>query len=173
MKESGFLKIIFKRATIRNKPTPTPTVISKSVLSILPFRLFARTDTSGSAIVIKTPIIKQATIKRVSFLDFVKPEPTCLPIGVIAMSAPTLNKHIPSTKINAQAPKIISSFKDNGAKGVSPKITTISATGKTEIIDSTNLLKNAFFTSFSKNSFIKLANHKKRRKSTYIINSKG
>ena len=78
-------------------------------------------------------------------LDFVRPEPTCSPIGVIATSAPSVKRPIPKIKNKAQTLNIIISVKDKLSSGVKLRITTIKVTGKTENNASLILLINRFF----------------------------
>ena len=58
----------------------------------------AKTFKSGSAIVIKSPIKKHTSKTIFKLFVFDNPEPTCSPIGDIAISAPKLNNPIPKIK---------------------------------------------------------------------------
>lgn len=96
----------------------------------------ASTLKSGSATVISTPIAKPTPSKSGSFFDFVKPAPTCSPIGVIARSAPTLKSAMPKMSIIADTTKVTISLVVKSVMGVTAKISTITATGSTEKSDS-------------------------------------
>ena len=125
-------------------PTPTPTVAINTVLLITAETCPARTDKSGSATVIKTPIIKQTIKSTHTFLDFVRPVPTCSPIGVIARSAPRLKRPIPKIRNTAQTANATISVTVKSTSGVKEIIKTIAATGNTEINASLSFEKSIF-----------------------------
>ena len=72
-------------ATSRNRPTPRPTAAMSTVPFMTALTWPARTERSGSATVMRTPITKQTPSRTPSFLDLVRPSPMCCPIGVIAV----------------------------------------------------------------------------------------
>ncbi len=117
----------------RKSPTPSPTVIISSVGDITALTCPAKTDKSGSAIVISTPITKLTNIKIKTFLDLIRPEPICSPIGVIAKSEPKLNSPIPKIKKTAETANDTISVVDKSTSGVKEIIKTIAVIGSTEI----------------------------------------
>ncbi len=66
-----------------------------------PFICSANTIRSGSATLIKIPIIKVETMMSNKFLLFTNDEPICSPIGIKETSTPKLNKVIPNIMNNA------------------------------------------------------------------------
>ena len=136
--------IIFIMAMTRNSPTPTPTVAMRRVEFITASTCPARTERSGSAIVISTPMTKHTESSTMSFLDFVRPEPTCSPIGVIARSAPRLKSPIPRMRNTADMPKTALSIPLSGARGVNERMSTMTVIGKTDMKDSRNFRKTLF-----------------------------
>ena len=120
-------------------PTPAPTVTMSSVLPVSPppgimsFTWLASTVRSGSAMVIKSPIIKHTPISIHSFLDLVRPEPICSPMGVIARSAPRLKRAMPAMSTIAEIIKAAVSVAVRLTAGVSEIIMTMSVTGATEV----------------------------------------
>ena len=136
-------------AKTKNNPTPSAT---NKIIILLPTWL-ASTVKSGSATVIKKPRTKQTATNNFTLDDFVKPAPTCSPIGVIATSAPKVKKPIPKIKNNADTLKITTSLTDRLIKGVKFKTITISVTGNIDINDSLILLKSNFFM-YNPNRFI-------------------
>ena len=137
----SFLNTTLITAISKNKPTLKPTSTIKTVSFITALTWFASTDKSGSAIVIRIPITKAIPNNRVNFLDFVRPEPICSPIGVIAKSAPMLNSVIPTIMKIAQIANVMISVAEKSVIGVKARMNTMIATGATEIADSLNLLK--------------------------------
>ena len=141
--------MIFKIATTRNMPTPSPTVIISSHLltspspGIMSLTWSASTDKSGSATVISKPIIKQTERSIPTFFDFVRPEPTCPPIGVIARSAPRLKRPIPRISNTAETANAIVSTGCKSTSGVNEIISTITVTGNTDIKDSLSFENSA------------------------------
>ena len=125
-------------ASIKKIPTPRPTVtINKVVLLfITSFTCCASTDKSGSATVIKTPITKQTSNASQIFLVLISDDPICSPIGLIAISAPKLNKPIPTIKKTALIIKITNSRDVRLNKGVKYNSITNIVTGRTDISDS-------------------------------------
>ena len=140
----SFLNTTLITAIIKNKPTEIPTKTIKTVRFTTALTCSARTDRSGSAIVIKRPIIKAIATSNVTFLCFVKPEPICSPIGVIAISAPKLNRVMPIIINTAHIANVIISVVVKSVIGVKASTKTIIATGATEIADSLNLDSNPF-----------------------------
>ena len=138
------MKTIFNTEITRNNPTPIPTNIIKNVLfNTLP-TCSARTDKSGSAIVVRTPMIKQTTTKTIIFFDFVKPEPICSPIGDNAISAPRLNILMPIINAMAEIINVTNSMVLKLTKGVKLIKITNTVTGITDIRDSFILFHNSF-----------------------------
>ncbi len=131
----------------KNIPTPTPTVTIRTVLFITALTCPARTERSGSATVISKPIRKHTDMRISNFFDLVSPEPTCSPIGVIARSAPRLKRPMPIMSITADTAKAAVSVPFKSISGVKDIISTINATGKTEIDDSLSLSNRAFIKS--------------------------
>ena len=105
----------------------------------------ASTVRSGSAIVINKPNAKHTTTSSKMFFDFVNPEPTYSPIGVIARSAPKLNRPIPKINITDEIIKTIISLLLKLIKGVKFKSITINVTGITETNASFTFNKNWLF----------------------------
>ena len=130
-------------ASSRKSPTPKPTLIIRTVGFILPLICVARTDKSGSATVINTPIKKHTPRRSPIFLSFDSPAPIWSPIGIIARSAPSEKSPIPITSAIAETINVISSESERFIRGVKWSITTISATGRTEINASLILLSKA------------------------------
>ena len=95
--------------------------------------------------IINKPNIKQTETNKIIFLDLVNPEPTCSPIGVIAISAPKLNKPIPKIKRTADTANTIISLVEKSTNGVKFKMITIKVTGKTETNASLILTKSCLF----------------------------
>ena len=83
--------------------------------------------------VIKSPIIKHTPISIHSFLDLVRPEPICSPMGVIARSAPRLKRAMPAMRAIAEIIKAAVSVAVRLTAGVSEIIMTMSVTGATEV----------------------------------------
>ena len=71
--ESGFLNIIFKIASTRKSPTPTPMVSISAVLFMISFTCPASTERSGSATVIRIPIAKHTERRIMILRSLVKP----------------------------------------------------------------------------------------------------
>ena len=61
----------------------------------------ARTDRSGSAMVMITPIIKQEMAIMPSLFDLASRAPTFSPMGIMAISAPRVKKPMPMMSRNA------------------------------------------------------------------------
>ena len=136
----------FKTAINKNMPTPNPTKNISRPDGITSLTCVANTVKSGSAIVIKSPKAKHTTNKSVSFFDLVKPEPIWEPIGVIARSAPKLNKPIPNINKQAEIEKTTISLKVKLTRGVKFNKITINVIGNTEIKDSRTFNQNCLFT---------------------------
>ena len=81
----------------------------------------------------KRPRIKQTPRIKGSFFVLIRDDPTCSPIGCIAISAPKLKKPIPTIKIIAEIIKTINSYGVKLIIGVNDKINTINVTGNTEM----------------------------------------
>ena len=114
----------------KNIPTPTPTVTIRSVLFMILSTWLDKTCKSGSAIVIKKPNTKDIISKINNFLVFVRPIPLYSPIGVIAISAPKLNRLIPIINTIALITNTIISVELKEPIGVNPKIKTNSEIGR-------------------------------------------
>ena len=121
-------------ATTRNKPTPTPTVAIRSKLS-MDCTWSAKTFRSGSDTVMIKPIRKQTAIINQSRLVFVMCAPTCSPIGVIAMSAPSVKMPMPTIRQMAPTMNITNTSVGIGAT-VKHRIATIAVIGMTDFRDS-------------------------------------
>ena len=78
----------------------------------------ASTCKSGSAMVISTPSTKQTPSSSPSFFCLDRPEPTWVPMGVMARSAPMLNRPMPRISITAPMVKAASSVRDRSSSGV-------------------------------------------------------
>ena len=102
----------------------------------MPETCAARTETSGSAMVTNAPSKKQTNSKSHMLRDLERPEPTCSPIGVIAMSAPKLKSAIPKIKTAAAMRNAKLSCKEKETSGVKPSKMTIKVTGRMDIADS-------------------------------------
>ena len=148
------LDTIFKIDSTKKIPTPTPTVTISNVPSISPAVWVASTVRSGSATVINTPIKKHTNIKTPTLLERESPAPTCSPIGVIAMSAPKLNRPIPTINTNAEIKNTVVSVRLKFTNGVKFNSNTIAVTGNTDTNDSFNLNQNA------RNNFFSFSLHK-------------
>jgi len=85
------------------------------------------------------PTANDTTKSNSKLFYLVRPDPTCVPIGVIARSAPRLNKPIPKTKKSAEIVNTIVSFVLKETNGVIFNNTTIIVIGKMEISASFNL----------------------------------
>ena len=96
---------------------------------------FASTVRSGSETVIMTPSIKLANTIIQIFFDLVMQVPTLFPIGVMAVSAPTVKKAIPTMRRAAPIRNDISILLGMGAI-VKHSKRTIQVIGSTEEIDS-------------------------------------
>ena len=104
----------------------------------------ARTERSGSAMVISRPSTKHATSKSHSLRCLDRPEPTWVPIGVIARSAPMLNSPRPTISITALMVKQINSVPVRLNHGVSASRYTIRVIGRADSKDSLILMYNSF-----------------------------
>ena len=123
--------------TLRNSPTPTATVTMSTGVSMWG-TLTASTWRSGSETVMATPSRKLSSSTSHSLRVFIMREPTRLPMGVMAISAPSVNSPIPAT--SSSAPMKKSSIRSTDM-GISTKQTTLtmSTRGKTEPKDSCSL----------------------------------
>ena len=92
---------------------------------------FASTVRSGSEIVIIMPSIKLANTIIHTLLDLVMHVPTLFPIGVMAVSAPTVKNAIPTTSITAPVRNDMSIWFETGAM-VKHSTRTIHVIGITE-----------------------------------------
>ena len=142
--ERSFLNTIFRIASSKKIPTPTPIVEIKRIGRTAFFTCSASTDKSGSATVMRTPITKHTETSNRSLRDLVKPDPTYAPIGVIARSAPRLKSPIPIIKKIALTVKTICSFSEKVTSGVCDTTSTISVMGKTEAKASFSFSKRIF-----------------------------
>ena len=121
-----------------------PTVTTSKVPFITALTCPASTDKSGSATVISRPITKQTPSRMPSFRDLVRPSPIYCPIGVIAISAPRLNRLIPRmSRISAPA-NTASSWVEISTQGVTDRIKTSRLTGTTDAKASFNLSSKDF-----------------------------
>ena len=66
-----------------------------------------------------SPSTKHTDNSSPSFLWRDRPEPICVPIGVIARSAPRLNRPMPSTSATAPMVNVTSSVCEKSNSGVS------------------------------------------------------
>ena len=137
-------KTILSTAISRNNPTPTPTVTISSVPFITALTCPARTARSGSATVISNPITKLMDSRMPIFLDLVRPSPMYCPIGVIAISAPRLNRLMPTISRAAAPAKTASSCLVISTQGVTASRKTSRLTGTTEISDSRSFSRRDF-----------------------------
>lgn len=129
-----------KNANTKNSPTPTPTDIIKVYLFIVCDNCSAKTVKSGSETVIKTPTKKNTGIMSHNFLVLTTPVPTYSPIGVIAVSAPSVNSPIPTTT-NKTHTINVKNVSDGIGAIVKHKRRTIKDMGSTEENDSFILSK--------------------------------
>ena len=109
---------IFRTAISRKRPTPRPTVTISSVPFIIELTCSARTERSGSAMVINRPITKLTISRMLFFRLLVRPSPMNWPIGVMARSAPRLNRAMPAISNSAEMPNTVSSRPVRSIKGV-------------------------------------------------------
>ena len=123
-----------RNATTRKMPTPAATV-RISTWSGTAGVWLASTCRSGSAMVTMAPIRKQHPTISHSFFDLVNARPTCSPMGIMAMSAPSVKKPMPMIKNTAPTRNSIRVDSSIGAM-VMPSASTISVTGSTELRDS-------------------------------------
>jgi hypothetical protein len=91
------------------------------------------------------PIARHTESRSIMLFDFVRPEPMCSPIGVIARSAPRLKRPIPSIRKIVDTKNIPISAIEKFISGVKFSKKTIAVTGKTEIRASIIFLNNIFF----------------------------
>ena len=127
-------KRLRRNASTRNMPTP-PATEKISTGFGTPGICPASTCRSGSATVTIAPIIKhEAAISQILLL-LASCTPTCSPIGIIAISAPSVKKPIPS--ISRSAP-VKNSRRSAGGIGVivTQSRKTIAVIGKTAESDS-------------------------------------
>ena len=142
---------IFRIATSKNAPTPTPTNTISAVLLIISLTCPASTERSGSATVTSTPSANETSKSNHTLPDLESPEPTCVPIGVIAMSAPRLNSPIPSTSNSEQTRNVVSSAPERFRNGVKFNSTTKKLTGRTQVSASRSFsdsIRNMIFPPF-------------------------
>ena len=144
IRERSFLNTIFKIASTKKMPTPTPIVEINSSGCTAFLTCSASTDKSGSATVMSTPITKHTDTSSKSLRDLVSPAPTYAPIGVMARSAPKLKSPIPTIKKTALIVKTTSSFSEKVTSGVYETNNTISVIGNTEAKASLNFSKRIF-----------------------------
>ena len=76
-------------------------------------------------------------------MSLVRPEPICSPIGVIAMSAPRLNRAIPRIRKTAEIKNTVISKLEKLIIGVRLRIKTIATIGNTDSSDSLSFLSNS------------------------------
>ena len=130
----GILNSILSIAIIRNIPTPAATVIIITAFGI-DGTCVARTDRSGSAMVIINPIKKHIgrIMPNLPILVICSPAPS--PKGSIDMSAPNVKNPIPT--INSAAPAINNTSVPIGiGETVMLNISTITVIGNTDESDS-------------------------------------
>ena len=113
----------------KNIPTPKPT---KIIINLLP-TWSAKTDKSGSAIVIKNPSKNATPASNPSLRFFARPAPTLVPIGVIARSAPKLNNPIPKINKIVDIKNVTISNVEKSVRLVQNKTITIANIGKTDM----------------------------------------
>ena len=111
--------------TTRKNPTPAATV-KMSTRSGTAGVWRASTCRSGSATVMITPITKQAATMSHSLFERVSCVPTCSPMGIMAMSAPSVKKPMPR----------MSSVESSMGTTVMPSASTIRVIGMTALSDS-------------------------------------
>ena len=114
--------------TTRKNPTPAATV-KMSTRSGTAGVWRASTCRSGSATGMITPITKQAATMSHSLFERVSCVPTCSPMGIMAMSAPSVKKPMPRMSSAAPARNSISVESSMGT-------TTIRVIGMTALSDS-------------------------------------
>ena len=100
--------------------------------------------------VIRSPIAKLTGSRTWSLRDFVKPSPMYCPIGVMAMSAPTLNKPIPAISRSVAPAKMASSIRVSSTHGESDRRNTMAHTGRTDTRASLSFSRRDFHRSFRK-----------------------
>ena len=116
--------------SIRNSPTPTDTVKMSTVLSM--FGTFvASTCRSGSATVMAAPSKKLTSRITPSLRLFVIFAPIRLPIRVIDISAPRLNRPMPAISM-ADPIKNASISPDSTGTSSRHTASTITVTGRTD-----------------------------------------
>ena len=115
--------------TAMNSPTPTPTVISSTLL-LMCGTVSASTCRSGSATVMAKPSKKLTPRMSGRLRVFVSAVPILLPMGVIDCSAPSEKSPMPTVSSTASSRKHSSSAGDIGAtnRHKSSTITTIGST---------------------------------------------
>ena len=87
---------------------------------------------------------KHTSNNNFKFLDLVNPEPTYSPIGVIARSAPRLNRPMPRTSITAPMVNVISSVPEKLNQGVKDNRYTMAVMGRADTRASWILDHNSF-----------------------------
>ena len=90
------------------------------------------------------PNKKQVKTNKVKLLCFDKNDPILLPIGIIALSAPRVNKDIPKTNNNVPTIKEENILLFNGAR-VKCKTITSKNTGKIDKNDSFIFVNNSLY----------------------------
>ena len=120
--------------TTKKNPTPAATV-KMSTRSGTAGVWRASTCRSGSATVMITPITKQAATMSHSLFERVSCVPTCSPMGIMAMSAPSVKKPMPRMSSAAPARNSISVESSMGTT-VMPSASTIRVIGMTALSDS-------------------------------------
>ena len=116
----------------------------------------ARTVRSGSDIVIITPSRKLTKTITHTLFDLVMHEPTLLPIGVIAVSAPTVKNAIPTISITAPVRKDTSILLGIGAI-VKHSRSTITVIGSTDVRASFSFSLSSFL--LLKTQFLQIIIH--------------
>ena len=123
-----------KNATTRKMPTPAATVRISHLVGhgggLAGQHLQVRLGNGNNG-----PIRKQHPTISHSFFDLVNARPTCSPMGIMAISAPSVKKPMPMIKNTAPTRNSIRVDSSIGAM-VMPSASTISVTGSTELRDS-------------------------------------
>ena len=145
MAESCFLAKIFNTDKTKNKPTPTPMDRISVHFPITPLSCPANTDKSGSAMVINRPMAKQTPSNSLTLPERVSAEPACSPMGVMAISAPKLNRPIPKISKTEQIENTVSSVALSSIQPISRSRRTMADTGKTDRSASFIFMYNACF----------------------------
>ena len=130
-----------KKATMRNTPTPTATVMM-SVMSGTAGTWRASTCRSGSATVTAMPMARHTPMMRNVLFDWESFCPMAWPMGIMATSAPRVKRPVPAMR--SAAPRMKRSNVPMGMGAiVNDRISTIAVIGRTAASDSRSLDLNA------------------------------